>query len=271
MADKGGLIYKKPEFPADAFEGTSDYYQYFRIPYPQILIEKLFELVKPVQRDLLIDLACGPGRLTFPLADKFNRIIAVDREAGMIKTGMKTSEEANVQNIKWFTGDAEDLDIDEGTADLVTVGDAFDRLDQGMILEKSYNWLKPGGCFAIVGMYAIWRGEEKWHSVVNESVQKWSTLSPILSVTEFRNYSHLLEGKNFKDVVSEQFEFLNTHTLDSIIGYLYSTSRCSKKVLGNNADEFEAELRTKLSGINSSGIFEEKVKCGFTLGRKTFS
>jgi len=65
--------------------------------------------------------------------------------------------------------------------------------------------------------------------------------------------------------MKEQFKHLpfsyfnNQHTpytkkniidVDSIIGYLYSTSYCNPALLGKNKEKFEQELRDKLCGLN---------------------
>ena len=260
--------YLKPNYPKDAFEGTADYYSRFRVPYPHVLIDNLIEQVKPPQNGILLDLACGPGRLTFPLARYFNKVIAVDIDPGMIAVGKDEANKQGINNIEWFTGRAEEVEIELNSVDLMTMGDAFHRLDQSLILDLANKWLKPGGHAAIVGMYAIWRGNEDWHKLVSEIIGKWTPLPPVLNFSEFRDYGLMLIDKGFTDISRESFEVKNQCTIDSIIGYLYSTSRCSKKILGNKASDFEAELRAELFKLNEKGVFSENIKCGYTIGKK---
>lgn len=262
------MEYLKPNYPKDAFEGTADYYSRFRVPYPQVLIDNLIEQVKPPLNGSLIDLGCGPGRLTFPLARYFNKVIAADIDPGMIDVGKYEANKQGINNIEWFTGRAEEVAIELNSVDLVTMGDAFHRLDQSLILDLANKWLKPGGYAAIVGMYAIWRGNEEWHRIVSGIIGKWTPLPPVLNTSEFRDYGLMLEDKGFTNIVNESFEFKNQCTVDSIIGYLYSTSRCSKRILGNNSSDFEAELRAELLKLNELGVFSENIKCGYTIGKK---
>jgi len=262
------LNYLKPNYPIDAFAGTADYYSLFRVPYPQILIDNLIEQVKPPQNGILLDIACGPGRLTFPLASYFNKVIAIDIDPGMIAVGKDEAKNNGFNNIEWITGRAEELEIEMNSVDLMTMGDAFHRLDQSLILDLANKWLKPGGHAAIVGMYAIWRGNKDWHKLVSEIINKWTPLPPVLNTSEFRDYGLMLQDKGFTNIVNESFEFKNQCTVDSIIGYLYSTSRCSKRILGNNSSDFEAELRAELFKLNEQGVFSEEIKCGYTIGKK---
>lgn len=262
------LEYLKPNYPNDAFEGTAKYYSSFRVPYPQILIDSLIKQVNPPNNGILLDLACGPGRLTLPLARYFKSVIAIDIDPGMIAVGRDEAKKQGFNDIEWFTGKAEEVEIKMNTVDLVAMGDAFHRLDQSLILDLANMWLKPGGYVVIVGMYAIWRGNEDWHKLVSEIIEKWTPLPPVLKISEFRDYGLMLIDKGFTNISRESFDVQNQCTIDSIIGYLYSTSRCSKKILGNNTSDFEAELRAELSKLNGEGVFSENIKCGYTIGKK---
>lgn len=264
------MEYLKPNYPKDAFEGTAVYYSRYRIPYPQELIDNLIEHAGLQQNGILLDLACGPGRLTIPLANSFSKVIAIDIDSEMIAVGKDDSKKQGIYNIEWLIGRAEELELEPNSADLITMGDAFHRLDQSLILDQANRWLKPGAYVAIVGMYSIWRGNEEWHKLVSEIINKWTPLPPVINISEYRDYGLMLKDKGFIDTATESFEFPNHCTIDSIVGYLYSTSRCSKKILGNNASEFEAELRTGLTKLNEQGVFSENIKCGYTIGRKAF-
>jgi hypothetical protein len=58
-------------------------------------------------------------------------------------------------------------------------------------------------------------------------------------------------------------------TIESILGFIYSTSTCSKAVLGNYIDDFESDLKAALLANDPSGIYRENVQWGYTIGRKT--
>ncbi len=62
--------YVKPGFPADAFAGTADFYVRHRVPYPERLLKDLMARACVGGGGRLLDLACGPGRLTLALAGK---------------------------------------------------------------------------------------------------------------------------------------------------------------------------------------------------------
>ena len=63
----------------------------------------------------------------------------------------------------------------QSSIDLITIGEAFHRLDQMAIIENSLDWLKPGGCIAILGTYSILAGGEAWKETVRTVAWHWMT------------------------------------------------------------------------------------------------
>src|SRR4030095_8624232 len=246
--------YLKPDFSPDAFEGTADYYSRYRIPYPKVLFKDLVKHITLSPQSRLLDLASGPGRVAIHLAPFFSIVLANDLDMEMSAVGRRDAEKNQVYNIDWLIGRAEELKIEPGSIDLITIGEAFHRLDQSLILDLAQLWLKPGACIAIIGMYSIWQGNEAWHKCVMDIIDKWTPhLFGHINITEFQEYSLLLKDNGFIECSSYPYEFPNYCTVDSVIRYLYSTSRCKKKTLGDNCAAFEAELRNKLLKIDKNG------------------
>jgi ubiquinone/menaquinone biosynthesis C-methylase UbiE len=217
----------------------------------------------------LLDLASGPGRVAIALAPFFSRVIANDLDAGMVAVGKTKSNESKV-NIEWIAGKAEELKIELNSIDLITISDAFHRVDQSLILDLAKSWLKPGAYIVLMGMYTVWQGNEFWSKHIREIINKWTSRLLVNKKLEFLDYLIMLKDKGFTNCSTYSFEFPHYFTVDSIIGYLYSTSICRKKNLGVDAEEFEAEIRSELLKINKNDAFFENVKCGYDIGRKPF-
>jgi hypothetical protein len=64
-----------------------------------------------------------------------------------------------------------------------------------------------------------------------------------------------LDSRKWRPTGSEQ-----PWTVDQVIGYCYSTSYCSVKVLGDNQQAFEDDLRNALRSMEPSGAFVEPVE-----------
>ena len=78
----------------------------------------------------LIDLVCGPGRGTFLLAKYFGEVMAIDLEPEMIDVAREKAEQLDVTNVRWMVGGVEDLDTPVEAFELVTIGEAFHRLNR---------------------------------------------------------------------------------------------------------------------------------------------
>ena len=270
------VIYVKPDFPVDAFAGTADYYARYRVPYPRALTEHLLNRVAAGKRSRLLDLACGPGRMTLPLAPAFKEVWAIDLEPEMIEVGRRIAEVRRIANIKWLTGRAEDLDAPESAFDLISIGEAFHRLDQRLIGERALAWLSPGGGLAIAGCYGIARGSEPWQKIVADIAQRWgnrgvSSSRPAATPRPGSGPEHnrlVLSDQGFENVAAYSFVESHEWTLESIIGCHYSSSGRSRAALGDHATAFEADMADALLAHDQSGVYRADLRCGYTFGRR---
>jgi hypothetical protein len=194
----------------------------------------------------------------------------------MIETGEREAARRGVGNIKWIVGRAETLEAPSAAFDLVTVGEAFHRLDQQIVATRSLQWLKAGGHLAILGSYSILSGGEEWQRLTVEIVRRWTrrpsgpkgSSEPRKPGSGPDHDERVLKEAGFSDVVSCPYVKAHDWTVESILGYLYSTSACSKNLLGSGAGKFEADLRAALHLHDPSGVYRENTRWGFTIGRK---
>jgi len=252
----------------DAFAGTAEAYLRFRPPYPRALLGDLVTRAAPAAGGTLVDLACGPGRIALDLAGAFGTVLAIDLEPQMVAVGQREAARRAIGNVTWRVGRAEEAQIAPGSVDLITIGEAFHRLDQTAITAKALAWLKPGGCLATMGMGGPLAGGEAWKAIVGSVARTWmpagwaqgaagAEIGPGAS-------GRVLRRAGFAVFESPDFEAAHDWSFDEVVGYLHSTSVCSLRALGEGAAAFEAALRAALG----EGPFHEAQTAGYTLGRK---
>ena len=147
----------RPQFRTDLYKGTASYYDRYRVPYPAPMIQDLVTRAALSGTGRLLDLACGPGRATFALSEYFADVLAIDQEEESVTYAKTLATERGAPHIQWRTGRAEDLDL-AGCFELVTVGDAFHRLDRGRIAALATRWLQPSGHIALLWTSLPWQG-----------------------------------------------------------------------------------------------------------------
>ncbi len=93
-------------------------------------------------------------------------VLAIDLEPEMIEVGKQEAARRGIGHINWLVGRAEDLELAPSSLDLITIGEAFHRLDQTLIARKALGWLKPGGSLATLGTEGVLAGREPWQKTV---------------------------------------------------------------------------------------------------------
>ncbi|WP_051406939.1 class I SAM-dependent methyltransferase [Nocardia sp. CNY236] len=259
----------------DLFRGAAELYSRYRPAYPQPLFDDL--LNQAGDGGVLVDLACGTGEIAIPLHTRFAHVYAVDLEPDMIEVGRAKAERAAATNIIWSTGKAEDLTVDE-PAQLVTIGNAYHRLDRPLIAERARQWLAPGGCLAILGSSTPWSGTEPWQTVAVDVVARWSgepgrPASAVPATAEShaparRTHEDVVREAGFVDVAEHQFSTPHTWTADQFLGFLWSTSYTAPiRANSSLVESFEQDLRARLHECEPSGQLRETIAHYYILGR----
>ncbi len=100
----------------------------------------------------VLDLGCGPGRLTIPIARllKHGEVVAVDIQPGMLQRAQQKAQAAGLNNIRFLQTGAGEGKLGRNEYDralLVTVlGEIPDR---AAALKEIFEALKPGGILSV--------------------------------------------------------------------------------------------------------------------------
>ncbi len=265
-----------PHLRADAFAGAAEDYVRYRLPYPTSMLQSLLAEAALPSEAKLIDLACGPGRVALAIADSFSEILAVDLEPEMIDAGRREAARRGIHHISWSVARAEDFDAPAGRFDLITIGEAFHRLDRAHVAAKAFGWLKPGGALATLGMQNLLRGDAPWRGIVKDTVTRFvgtpaerigGTPNPGMAAA-IADQEATLRDAGFAEVAGRDFDFAHAWNLPDLLGNLRSMSVVSPHALGARHTAFETELSAALLAFEPSGRYAEHISCGYTLARK---
>lgn len=171
--------------------------------------EQLLELTFPRAGEKILDVSCGTGLVSLPLAELVmpnGRVTGIDISEKMIdKAKMRTSED-RIENISYIRMDAETLDFPESTFDKVVCSLGlmyFPNPDKA--LQEMYRVLKPGGQISAL----VWgdRKECGWSdifSIVDKQVK--SDVCPLFFQLGTGNSLQIaMEQVGFDDVLMKRF------------------------------------------------------------------
>jgi SAM-dependent methyltransferase len=264
----------------DAFAGTAEAYARWRPPYPAAMLAELLRQagIGPGigAGARLLDLATGPGRIALALADRFAEVWALDLEPEMIAVARAAAAQRGIANINFSVGPAEALEAPERHFDLITIGEAFHRLDQAVIAAKARRWLKPGGGLVTMGGGAILTGSRDWQLAAVELTRRWTAkafptgwapgrpgVDPGLEASIRR-----AEAAGFELVADRALLQPHAWSFEAVLGYLHSTSVASRQVLGEDAEAFAAALESTLAPFaDVEGRLHDEISFGWTLFR----
>ena len=140
----------KWEWDETLFAGAAAYYDRGRLPNAPGLADAFEQAVGLDGRGRLLDVGCGPGTVTLPLAGRFQEVVGLDADAGMIREAQRLASERGVINARWVRGRAEDLPADLGTFAVVTFAASFHWMDQPLVARLVRRMLERGGAIVHV-------------------------------------------------------------------------------------------------------------------------
>jgi SAM-dependent methyltransferase len=260
------------QFRTDLYRGTADYYERYRLPYPDTMLDDLVARVGATGDGRLLDVACGTGRLTFPLADRFAEVLGVDQEPDAIARASERAAERGITNVRFSVGRAEDIDPPD-PFELVTIATAFHRLDRPRVAERARGWLRDGGHLALVWSDAPWTQDGEWQQALSDCVFEWSRrMDPVerlpegfdAAMRELRDDTVLTEA-GFTVLDRYETSVVHDWSVDDLIGLVHSTSILPRPLLGDRAPEFDADLRARLLAVEPSGVFRDRPSFAYDL------
>jgi hypothetical protein len=190
--------------------------------------------------------------------------------------GRDKADRLGVTNIRWIVRAAEELHLDPIAFDLIAIGNAFHRLPRRLVAQETFEWLVPGGCLTLLWTDTPWVGQSDWQNVTTEAIRTWMTRAGTTDRIP-ANLDRSLEEDPHEVVMGDagfeivgKFEFAVTHqwTVETLTGFLFSTSFLSRAALGDHARQFETDLRARLLAVEPSGTFDQSLSFAYHLARR---
>lgn len=128
---------------ARSFGGAADTYEAGRPEYPADAVRFLLGHLGDHPR--VADVGAGTGKLTRMLVGLGADAVAVEPDAGMLRTFA-----ASVPGVPMRLGSAEELPLDDGSMDAVVFGQAWHWVEPGAASREAARVLRPGGVLGLI-------------------------------------------------------------------------------------------------------------------------
>lgn len=138
---------------AAGFGAAADVYERARPSYPVEAVEWLAERTSLDYGSVVVDVGAGTGKLTRLLAATHAHVIAVEPVEAMRGVLLRS-----VPGVQVMAGTAEQLPLDDASADVVTAAQAFHWFDHARALPEIHRVLRPGGSLCL-----IWNSRDLEH------------------------------------------------------------------------------------------------------------
>jgi SAM-dependent methyltransferase len=254
------------------YKGSAPYYLRGRLPYAPALAQRLAEVLPLDGHGRLIDLGCGPGVLTLPLAPYVDEVVGVDPDAAMLAEAERRAARAGIRNARWLRARAEDLPPGLGPFTVATFGQSFHWMDRGRVAAIVFAMLEPGGALVHVSDVKETPAAPDDpphpappHAAIEALVRRY------LGPTRRAGQGVLLHGTpageaavlgaaGFVGPAHERVPAggVLVRSADDLVAWVYSLSGSAPHLFEDRLEAFEADLRRLLAEASPSNLFAEQ-------------
>ncbi|MEV5712511.1 class I SAM-dependent methyltransferase [Amycolatopsis mediterranei] len=237
------------EWDPSLYSGSAPYYPRGRVAYPAELATAFATELGLDGSGRLLDVGCGPGSLTLPLAGSFEEAVGLDADEDMLAEAARLAADAGIGNCRWVHRRAEELPAGLGGFRVVTFAQSFHWLDRPRVAAAVRGMLAPGGVCAHVHAST----HELVHPAIAELVREY--LGPVrragrgsLPDGTAGGEAAVYRAAGFHG--PRRFELpgrVVTRTVDEVVAGVFSLSSSAPHLFGERRAGFEADLRRRLA------------------------
>ena len=253
------------------FSSAIPHYISGRPRYSERLIAKLALETGLGSGSRVLDLGCGPGSLTLPLARHCGTTIGFDEDAAMMEAAREASAAAGI-DVDWRVGSSFDLDQALAPLDLVTIARAFHWMDRDATLARLNELIAPKGAVALVNTELQPFGDCNWHGAFEELRRGHGRFDEFYHWRKsdaWEDQVSVLLRSAFSEVERMSVFEVRTATLAEVVARALSFSANSPSALGEEGRAaYETAMRTRMLELSPQGEFPEIVETVAIIARR---
>ena len=253
----------------ELFSGTHKYYAKYRPGIPGEVIGVIIKHFNIKPNDRILDIGCGTGQIALAMDGKCKEMVCMDSDPEMIGQAKKDTRNSKIKLV-WINRDAKDLGNlkkESGTFKVATICRAFHWMNQEQVLRDLDSLIDEDGGIAVFGDWSIWTGPEVWQRAVKEVVQKYLGKERRAGNKTFKQsderWEDIIARSSFKFIKIHQVPIVRNWDIESITGWLFSSSFAKPDYFGDQLFAFKRDIKNTLLSLNPKGCFQEQT--GFSM------
>jgi SAM-dependent methyltransferase len=160
----------------ETFNEAAELYDRARPGYPAQMFDELAELAGIGTGCRVLEIGCGTGQATVPLAERGYRVVGVELGADLARVARRSL--AGLRTVEIVTAAFEDWPLPGEAFDVVFSATAFHWIDPGVRVSKSANALRLGGALATVATHHVAGGSEDFFIEAQSCYERFDPSAP---------------------------------------------------------------------------------------------
>ena len=218
---------KEAEALRRTFDEEPELYDRTRPGYPPGVLEDLAALAELSRGSRVLELGCGTGQATVPLAQRGYRVVALDLGEGMAAVARRKL--AGFPAVAVVHAAFETWPLPSEPFDAVLAATSFHWVDAAVRVSKVADGLRPGGVLAVISTHHTRGGDTQFFQDVQRCYERWVPGTPpgfrLPRAADIPNDSEELDRSGrFSRSVSRRYEWEQTYSTSEYLDLLQSYS-----------------------------------------------
>jgi ubiquinone/menaquinone biosynthesis C-methylase UbiE len=154
----------------DQFGRQAEAYRRLAVTRDEAALAALVALSGAGASDRALDVACGPGYLTMAFAARCREAVGLDATSEFVMRASEEAEERGLSNAVFVLGEADRIDFEAGSFDVVACRAAFHHFpDPERVLREMARVARPGGRLLVADMLG---SEDPLLAAVHDEIER---------------------------------------------------------------------------------------------------
>ncbi len=255
------------------FRGAAVYYDQGRLPYAPGYPAELARVLALEGQGRLLDVGCGPGRVSLALARYFAEVVGVDPDPDMLAEAQQHAHRLGVQNARWVQARAEDLPAGLGSFSVLLFAQSFHWVDREQVAATAFRMLRPGGHFVHLSGLEEQRADpvslphpappfefmaQLVRQYLGEARRAGQGTLPRGTPSGEREIVERAGFEGYERLLVPSGSVIERST-DDVVASLFARSDSAPHLYGEQVGQFERDLRSLLHKVSPQGVFAERL------------